>query len=347
MSQWRIPCTPLENARVLFFAVLCLDLCWASDPIDHLRLAEGQVMLTRLHPVMSDNFPEHTDSSRAASLIQTHESRVPHYHVARLRKVHAEVRPFNQMSHRENSTNAASVQTPQASFTQISRHGSGNQFWFDDVVGAFSEQVLGVRAGDNMKDNSDAAVQQASVRMTNLRDSQYVGPLKVGSQGDLLSVVYDTGSTNLWFASTLCREGPCLKRRRYDPDSSSTFSEGAFDLHVTFGTGQLQGQQGIDDVEMGGFRVKQQTFALIEQEQGSIFDQLDFEGILGLAFPSMSANGVTPFFDQVMKQKLLQKNSFSFYFTKLPQDASAVFFGDVDPRLYQGELQAIPVTEDF
>merc|ERR1719230_517873 len=187
----------------------------------------------------------------------------------------------------------------------------------------------------------------ASIRMTNLRDSQYVGPLKVGSQGDILSVVYDTGSTNLWFASTLCKDGPCMRRRRYDPYSSNTYHEGDYDLHVTFGTGELSGQQGIDDVEMGGFKVKQQTFAMIQVERGSVFDQLDFEGILGLAFPSMSANGVTPFFDQVMDQRLLKTNAVSFYFTKLPTDASAVFFGEVDPKLYNGQQVSLPVTEQY
>merc|ERR1719321_215454 len=107
------------------------------------------------------------------------------------------------------------------------------------------------------------------------------------------------------------------------------------------------GSQGSDDVEMGGFTVEQQTFNLIQTEKGKIFNQLDFEGILGLAFPSMSANGVAPFFDQVIDQKLLQQNSVSFYFTKLPTDASAVFFGNVDSRLYKGELSSLPVTEEY
>jgi hypothetical protein len=116
---------------------------------------------------------------------------------------------------------------------------------------------------------------------------------------------------------------------------------------VTFGTGQLEGTQGIDDVSMGGFTVKKQTFSLIEKEDGSIFDELNFEGILGLAFPHMAANGAVPFFDNVMKQSLLQTNAFSFYFTKLPTDGSAVLFGEPDPRMYHGPLVKLPVTEDY
>merc|ERR1719387_1895405 len=98
---------------------------------------------------------------------------------------------------------------------------------------------MGLSPNSPKRDGRDEAVRAASIRMTNLRDSQYVGPLQVGSLGDVLSVVYDTGSTNLWFASTLCTEGPCLKRRRYDPVNSDTYQEGNYDLHVTFGTGEL------------------------------------------------------------------------------------------------------------
>jgi len=277
--------------------------CLASQA--PLKGAEGAVRLERLYPISTENYP----AFEAGSLIQMHESRVPHRHTSRLRETHAKVR--DQAS----------------SFFQV-----------DDTPHSLEE-----------KGHIDGALDShmAAIRMTNLKDSQYVGPLMVGSQRDILSVVYDTGSTNLWFASTLCKVGSCLKRRRYDPSSSSTYKQGNYDLHVTFGTGELSGQQGVDDVEMAGFKVKQQAFSMIEKEQGSIFDQLDFEGILGLAFPAMSANKVTPFFSSLMEQQVLKENAVSFYFTKLPTDASAVFFGEVDDRLYEGKLTGIPVTEQY
>eukprot|EP00746_Dinoflagellata_sp_MGD_P002288 gnl/MRDRNA2_/MRDRNA2_104444_c0_seq1.p1 gnl/MRDRNA2_/MRDRNA2_104444_c0~~gnl/MRDRNA2_/MRDRNA2_104444_c0_seq1.p1 ORF type:complete len:498 (-),score=105.03 gnl/MRDRNA2_/MRDRNA2_104444_c0_seq1:12-1505(-) len=275
-------------------------------------LAEVRVPLSRIHPVSSENFPS-LEGEGTSSLVQLCESRVSHHHVSRLREMHGLLR---------------SQEAP-----ETSKNGT---------------VVLEEDQKQN-KGNGGTLTTEAAIRMANLRDSQYVGPLKVGSQGDVLKVVYDTGSTNLWFASTLCTEGPCLNRNRYDPHTSATYKKGNYDLRVTFGTGELTGSQGIDDVEMGGFKIKQQTFALIEKESGSIFEKLDFEGILGLAFPAMSANHVVPFFDQLMEQQppVLKKNSFSFYFTKLPTDASAVFFGDVDKRLYKGDLVGLPVTEQY
>lgn len=288
------------------------------------QLFESAVALHRVHPVSADKFPTATYTEEG-SLIQLSESRVSHHQVSRLRQAHGVFR-----------NDASSFFQTSETKSPTRRHGN-----HDGLSHAFVYDLLDTSANVG----HDSLNHAAAIRMTNLRDSQYVGPLKVGSQGDVLSVVYDTGSTNLWFASTLCTEGSCLKRRRYDPKASESFHEGNYDLNVRFGTGELTGRQGIDDVEMANFKVRQQTFSLIEKEKGSIFDELDFEGILGLAFPSMSANGVTPFFDQVIQQSLLETNAISFYFTKLPEDASAVFFGEPNAKLYKGELVGLPVTE--
>jgi pepsin A len=85
---------------------------------------------------------------------------------------------------------------------------------------------------------------------------------------------------------------------------------------------------------------------MIEHEIGSIFSQIPFEGILGMAFPSMAADNHTPFFDNVMQQNVLQgRNEFSFFFTKLPNKASAIFFGGVDNRFYEGKIRMFPVVQ--
>ena len=52
------------------------------------------------------------------------------------------------------------------------------------------------------------------------------------------------------------------------------------------------------------FKVENQTFAQIQREKGAVFSEIPFEGILGLAFPSMSAHHVTPFFDSVIQLDL-------------------------------------------
>eukprot|EP00927_Polykrikos_kofoidii_P037841 TRINITY_DN32045_c0_g1_i1.p1 TRINITY_DN32045_c0_g1~~TRINITY_DN32045_c0_g1_i1.p1 ORF type:complete len:713 (-),score=88.47 TRINITY_DN32045_c0_g1_i1:38-2176(-) len=164
-------------------------------------------------------------------------------------------------------------------------------------------------------------------------------------------VVFDTGSTNIWVASDLCESGPCAKRgrQRFNHTRSMTFAypKTPSKLTVEFGTGKLAGPQGVDDFHIGPFSVFQQTFGMIEAQSGQVFEDVPFEGILGLAFPSMSANKARPFFDTVVKQKALQHNEFAFYFSRDSPAANAIFWGGVDSRFYKGKIEYFPVSDPY
>jgi len=164
-------------------------------------------------------------------------------------------------------------------------------------------------------------------------------------------VVFDTGSTNIWISSDLCTQGPCTTpgRVRYDHHDSLTYHEpeNLLQLHVEFGTGKLEGPQGVDDLSIGTFRVLNQTFALIQGETGSVWNDVPLEGIMGLAFPSMSANGATPFLDNVIQQKGLQNNEFAFYFSRNSNAANAVFWGGVDDHFFKGPIRRFRVIEPY
>lgn len=162
--------------------------------------------------------------------------------------------------------------------------------------------------------------------------------------------VFDTGSTNLWVASDLCIKGPCTKkgRRRYNHSLSQTFvsPQKQDHLHVVFGTGSLSGPLSVDDFHVGPFTVYNQSFAMIQEQQGSVFEEVPFEGILGLAFPSMSANGVTPFFDSIIQQKALKSNAFAFYFSLNNAAANAIFWGGWDSKFHEGSIEYFKVSEE-
>jgi hypothetical protein len=214
--------------------------------------------------------------------------------------------------------------------------------------------------------------------------SQYVGPIGVGtvvapstcvlSNGQALQfvdpdaedqkkavchledesqvwVVFDTGSTNIWVSSDLCRYGACVKqgRHRYNHTRSTTYDwpQNGLELSVQFGTGCIKGPQAKDDFHIGPFTVFNQTFGMIETQNGTVFNEVPFEGILGLAFSSMSANGVKPFFDSIIQQKALRRNEFAFYFSPDSVTANAVFWGGVDANFYEGKIEYFPVVDPY
>ena len=72
-----------------------------------------------------------------------------------------------------------------------------------------------------------------------------------------------------------------------------------------------------------------------------------FSGILGLAFPALSAYDFTPLFDNVMAQRLLRRNWITFKLSRYPVQDSALLFGEPDPALYHGPIAWVPVVKQF
>ncbi|CAK0898266.1 unnamed protein product, partial [Prorocentrum cordatum] len=129
--------------------------------------------------------------------------------------------------------------------------------------------------------------------------------------------------------------------------SGSCSTLGEAQLHIEFGTGRIDGPQAVEDFHVGPFTVYNQTFGMIQVQDGKVFEEVPFEGILGLGFPSMSANGVTPFFDNVVKQKTLSKSEFSFYFSRESKAGNAVFWGGVDPAFYSEPIEYFHVDDPY
>jgi len=200
---------------------------------------------------------------------------------------------------------------------------------------------------------------------TTLQDmsSEYIGLIGVGTApggGALFQarVVFDTGSTNLWVASVLCRTGPCANiasKEFYDPAKSLTqepysalegaTSDESKDIDIIFGTGELKGPLHVDTYRVGPMVVHRQPFAMIREMTGEVFSSFPFEGILGLAFPSLSFGGIEPFFEHVIQQKCLKSNEFAFYLNAEPSLPSAILWGGVDKSLYEGPIRMFPVVQ--
>ncbi|KAF9209814.1 1,3-beta-glucanosyltransferase [Haplosporangium sp. Z 27] len=195
-----------------------------------------------------------------------------------------------------------------------------------------------------------AYVGVAPVRGNSL-DTQWVAALSIGTPQQEFSVVFDTGSSDLWVSSVSCQTSLCANLRRFITTRSRTFQQGSQQWSITYAdNSQVSGLTGVDYVEVGGIKVANQTFGLASVNTGSTASS-GADGIIGLGFDSnVEISGSTTLMTNMFKQNLIEEQVVSVYLNKaVDQDASLsnggrFMIGGIDSSYYNGSITYVPVT---
>ncbi|NXT44743.1 PEPA protein, partial [Pelecanoides urinatrix] len=182
--------------------------------------------------------------------------------------------------------------------------------------------------------------------MQNYMDNSYFGTISIGTPPQDFTVIFDTGSSNLWVPSVYCSSLACRDHKRFNPVESSTFIGTNDSLYIAYGTGSMTGVLGYDTVTVAGLEIIDQIFGLAETEPGSFFYYCPFDGILGLAFPSIASSGAIPVFDMMMMEDLVSEDLFSVFLSKDEQSGSFVLFGAIDSSYTTNGIKWIPLSAE-
>lgn len=214
-----------------------------------------------------------------------------------------------------------------------------------DTIVTLKDRLLakyfGSRIGEPFIQSDDG-----HVPLTNFMDAQYYGPISIGTPAQEFTVVFDTGSSNLWVPSTKCTSFACYLHRRYDSSASSTFEKIGKEFQIRYGTGSVEGLVSRDRVTIGGMEIDGQEFGETTKEPGLTFALGRFDGILGLGFDSIAVAGATPPFYNMISQGLVEKALFSFWIGRSADgtpEGGELLFGDVNEEHFTGELKWAPV----
>jgi len=186
------------------------------------------------------------------------------------------------------------------------------------------------------------------VTLHDYQDAQYYGEISLGSPPQSFSVVFDTGSSNLWVPSNKCKgfNIACFVHRRYSSAHSSTYEEDGTPFEIKYGSGRMSGFLSRDTLTVGGLTLPNASFAEAVTEPGLAFIASKFDGILGLGYPAISVDGLTPVFQALVEGGLVEQPVFCFWLSKDPDSdpGGVMVLGGIDEHYYEGELHYVPVT---
>ncbi|KWU43253.1 aspartic protease [Rhodotorula sp. JG-1b] len=168
-----------------------------------------------------------------------------------------------------------------------------------------------------------------NVGLTNYGEGTiFYGSLKIGSSAQSFSVNIDTGSADLWLPSASCNSAACNAHTKYDPSQSTTSSlVSGRKLTIVYGDGSsTSGVVYTDAVTFGGLTATSQAVG-VATSLSSDFQDDPYDGLVGMAYGSISTMGVTPLFQTLVSQGRVAKSQFSTY---LASSGSELFLGGMN-----------------
>ncbi|XP_048129291.1 aspartic proteinase oryzasin-1-like isoform X2 [Rhodamnia argentea] len=180
-------------------------------------------------------------------------------------------------------------------------------------------------------------------------DAQYFGEIGIGSPPQNFSVIFDTGSSNLWIPSSNCYffSTACFLHPRYNHSQSSTYSPNGKHCKIPYGSGFIWGYLSEDVVRVGKLHVKNQVFIEAVTEWSLTLALAKFDGILGLGFREISAANALPIWYNMVQQGLVSQKIFSFWLNRgsVSTEGGEIVFGGVDPKHFRGNHTYVQVTQ--
>lgn len=197
--------------------------------------------------------------------------------------------------------------------------------------------------------HSKAQVSEYSLKLEDIRKSQYIGTVDVGTPPQKFKVLFDTGSSNFFVVSDYCKSLSCSSHPRFKTKQSSSYKALKIQMTVRYGSGPVVGRLAEETVRIGPLEVNNQVLSMVSSDPGGIYQRSKFDGILGLSFPALSAiKNRKPLMDQVIQQKILKRNMFSFYLADSIKNegSSALIFGEPKKDQYSvGPTFWVPVKK--
>ena len=185
----------------------------------------------------------------------------------------------------------------------------------------------------------------------NLTGGGYYATVSVGSPGQDMTMVLDTGSSDVWVVSY--KADLCTSARlqayymdscgaTYNPNKSTTYQPvdpGGFSITYLDGGG-AEGDYISDDFSIAGVTVKS-----LQMGYGTAISR--GTGIIGVGFPGNEAASTQypNIIDLLVSQGDISTRAYSLYLNDLRSSSGSILFGGIDTDKFIGPLSVLPILK--
>ncbi|KAJ7244233.1 acid protease [Mycena rebaudengoi] len=184
----------------------------------------------------------------------------------------------------------------------------------------------------------------AAEPLTDAEDSLWFGTITAGTPPQTFTVDFDTGSSDTFLPAVGC-DDTCDGHTLYNTAASSSAVNTTQPFLLQFGAGNATGFIFDDTVTVAGLKVTNQAVGA-SNHYSVEFEAANFppDGIVGMAFESLSVFGDPPLFTTLVNQGTVPP-VFGF---KLAETGSELFLGGVNRALFTGNFRNVSlIEEDF
>jgi len=206
----------------------------------------------------------------------------------------------------------------------------------------FEEQVAAAQVGVGLEEGKSE-----NIIIKDYSNAQYYGEIMIGSPPQKFTVIFDTGSSNLWVPKVGCRNcGDAGVKSKYDKTKSTTYEHDGSIFHIQYGSGDVFGHFAVDQLTLGeDIVIKDQKFAEVSNAGGLGvgYAHGKFDGILGLGFDALSLGDATTPFSNAVNQNTIAFSVFAFYLGD--EEDGELTIGNYDTSKFTGEITWISLSE--
>ncbi|RDD37560.1 Cathepsin D [Trichoplax sp. H2] len=175
--------------------------------------------------------------------------------------------------------------------------------------------------------------------LKNYKDAYYYGKISVGTPPQEFTVLFSTGSSEMWIPSILCG-AECKAHNKYHHSKSITYIPDGGKCFLQYGFGSVDGFMSEDVVNIAGIEIKNQSFIEVTDELSFFLTSASFDGMVGLRHKPHSNCDANSVLNNMLAQDLIKKKVFSFYFSRDEEGTAGgeIIFGGSDSRYYEGKF---------